>query len=235
MISIKVILVGDSNCRKNALINKFESAFFDMAQHNVGSEFNNIIVDVDNKRFKIQLWDTSGQERFRSIASTYYRKALGAFVVYNTSLRSTFQSLPIHIKNIKECAEPNAVIMIIGNICNPKDPVEVTKSEGENFAKQEKLLFKEVSLEDTDDIFVECMHDLVKEISKRNLQTNVTDQMKPPPILAQEKQEQPKKKKSWFKFFNRDEADKKEEEKKEIERPKEEKKKEIERQKKRRK
>ena len=64
---------------------------------------------------KAQIWDTAGQERFRSITGAYYRNAVGALLVYDITQRSSFESVEKWIKAIKEHADPNIVMILVGN------------------------------------------------------------------------------------------------------------------------
>lgn len=188
MKKIKVVAVGDSNTNKTAFIRILSNGYNDYHE-SIGYEFVSARVDVDDESHEVHIWDTSGQERFKSIAKAYLRGASGAFLMYNPAIRSTFDSLPNHIKFIKEIAEPKIIIMLIANKVNPDDPIEVSNEEGQSFAEKNGLLFGNVLLLPEDIDVCECLHRLVYKIVK----SDVAEQEK------QEKQEKPKSK--IFSFF----------------------------------
>ena len=91
----------------------------------------------------------AGQERFKAITSAHYRKSLGALLVYDITVESSFLHIEKWISEVKEHAEPDIVLMLVGNkldICQ-RDPNERAVSTGraEEFARQHNLLFIETS------------------------------------------------------------------------------------------
>jgi Ras-related protein Rab-2A len=81
----------------------------------IGVEFGSRTIDLDDKVIKLQIWDTAGQESFRSITRSYYRGACAALLVYDISRRDTFQQLNRWLDETKQNSNPNMVIMLIGN------------------------------------------------------------------------------------------------------------------------
>merc|ERR1712050_631591 len=82
----------------------------------IGVEFATKTVQIeDNKLVKAQIWDTAGQERYRSIASSYYRGAVGALLVYDVTDRNSFNHVPMWLKEVEENAEKDCLIMLVGN------------------------------------------------------------------------------------------------------------------------
>ena len=190
---IKVVIVGDSNCEKTEFTTKIIGDMSNTDQITIGVEFQNKKVTVNDKTFTIQLWNTAGQERFRSVSKAYYRNARAAFILYNPAIKSTFDSLPFYLKDLREFSDPNISIMLIGHKLKPKDPILISQTEAESFAQQEHLLHREISMfEETN--YDEIIYDLVKTIS--------------PSINNTNNQPEPKKK-SIFSFFKRNNDDKK--------------------------
>ena len=81
----------------------------------IGVEFGARMVNIDNKQIKLQIWDTAGQESFRSITRSYYRGAAGALLVYDITRRETFDHLASWLEDARQHANPNMTIMLIGN------------------------------------------------------------------------------------------------------------------------
>lgn len=78
-------------------------------------EFGARMVTIDNRQIKLQIWDTAGQESFRSITRSYYRGAAGALLVYDITRRETFNHLARWLEEARQNANNQMVIMLIGN------------------------------------------------------------------------------------------------------------------------
>jgi Ras-related protein Rab-2A len=103
------------------------------------------MVNIDAKQIKLQIWDTAGQESFRSITRSYYRGAAGALLVYDITRRETFEHLASWLEDARQHANPSMTIMLIGNKADLAHRRAVTTEEGEAFAKQHGLVFLETS------------------------------------------------------------------------------------------
>lgn len=111
----------------------------------IGVEFGARMVTIDGRPIKLQIWDTAGQESFRSITRSYYRGAAGALLVYDITRRETFNHLASWLEDARQHANPNMTIMLIGNKSDLAHRRAVSKEEGEQFAKENGLLFLEAS------------------------------------------------------------------------------------------
>ena len=110
----------------------------------IGVEFGARLVNIGGKQIKLQIWDTAGQESFRSITRSYYRGATGALLVYDISRRDTFNHLTRWLEEARQHASPKMVIMLIGNKSD-LEKREVSYEEGEKFAQENGLIFLETS------------------------------------------------------------------------------------------
>jgi Ras-related protein Rab-2A len=97
------------------------------------------------KRIKLQIWDTAGQESFRSITRSYYRGAAGALLVYDITRRETFNHLSRWLEEARQNGNPDMVIMLIGNKSDMEARRQVSFAEGEKFAADHGLIFLETS------------------------------------------------------------------------------------------
>ena len=112
----------------------------------IGVEFGARMITVkDSTQVKLQIWDTAGQESFRSITRSYYRGAAGALLVYDITRRDTFQHLSRWLEEAKQHAQPNMVILLIGNKNDLEHKRAVSTEEGKAFADANGLLFLETS------------------------------------------------------------------------------------------
>lgn len=93
--------------------------FRSLSSQTIGVEFASKIIRVGTgarrKRIKLQLWDTAGTERFRSVSRSYYRGAAGAIMVYDIASHSTFSSLPTFLNDARALASPNLTMLLVGN------------------------------------------------------------------------------------------------------------------------
>ncbi|KAL0366696.1 UNVERIFIED_CONTAM: Ras-related protein RABA5d [Sesamum radiatum] len=98
----KIVIIGDSAVGKSNLLSRYARNEFNMhSKATIGVEFQTQSLEIDGKEVKAQIWDTAGQERFRAVTSAYYRGAFGALVVYDISRRSTFESIPRWLDELK--------------------------------------------------------------------------------------------------------------------------------------
>lgn len=112
----------------------------------IGVEFGARMISVnESTQVKLQIWDTAGQESFRSITRSYYRGAAGALLVYDITRRDTFQHLSRWLEEAKSHAQPNMVILLIGNKNDLEHKRAVSTEEGKAFADANGLLFLETS------------------------------------------------------------------------------------------
>uniref|UniRef100_A0A8C9UK38 RAB2B, member RAS oncogene family n=1 Tax=Spermophilus dauricus TaxID=99837 RepID=A0A8C9UK38_SPEDA len=111
----------------------------------IGVEFGARMVNIDGKQIKLQIWDTAGQESFRSITRSYYRGAAGALLVYDITRRETFNHLTSWLEDARQHSSSNMVIMLIGNKSDLESRRDVKREEGEAFAREHGLIFMETS------------------------------------------------------------------------------------------
>ena len=110
------------------------------------------MVSIDDKQIKLQIWDTAGQESFRSITRSYYRGAAGALLVYDVTRRETFEHLASWLEDAKQHANPNMTIMLIGNKSDMGHRRQVSKEEGAAFAEEHGLIFLETSAKTSENV-----------------------------------------------------------------------------------
>lgn len=111
----------------------------------IGVEFGARMVNIEGKQIKLQIWDTAGQESFRSITRSYYRGAAGALLVYDITRRETFNHLTRWLEEARQNANSNMVIMLIGNKADLEHRRAVSFEEGKKFADDNGLIFLETS------------------------------------------------------------------------------------------
>ena len=103
------------------------------------------MLDINNKKIKIQIWDTAGQEQFQSITRSYYKGAIGALLVYDITRKETFNHITKWLEVVKSYSGKKICIILIGNKIDLEKKRKVSKEDGENFAKKNGILFLETS------------------------------------------------------------------------------------------
>ncbi|CAN6457408.1 unnamed protein product [Victoria cruziana] len=135
----------------------------------IGVEFGARMINIDNKPIKLQIWDTAGQESFRSITRSYYRGAAGALLVYDITRRETFNHLASWLEDARQHANANMTIMLIGNKCDLAHRRAVSTEEGEQFAKEHGLIFMEASAktaQNVEEAFISTAATIYKKIQE---------------------------------------------------------------------
>lgn len=145
--SVKTVIIGDSGVGKTCILTRFTRDFFDeTSQPTLGVEFLAKIVETQKHRIELQLWDTAGQELFRSVTRGYYRGSAIAYLVFDITQRQTFDNLEKWQADIKEVALPNVITVLIGNKSDlAAEKRQVSTEEIEAFAKDHKMEYFEVS------------------------------------------------------------------------------------------
>lgn len=149
----KVVLIGDSGVGKSSLLRRFSGRQFEHeTKATIGVEFSIHNMEVDGKKIRTQVWDTAGQERYRAIANMYYRKATGVILVYDITNHTSFKSLSRWLSEARSNAEPEACASIVGNKSDLRHLRTVTRTEAEEFAKNNHVGFLETSAMDTSNV-----------------------------------------------------------------------------------
>ncbi len=154
MISIKVILIGDSGVGKTCLIQQYTSKEFTEEHITTIAAGDKSFkeVKVGEKTLKLEIWDTVGQEKFKSVNKIYMNQAKIALIVYDMTEQNSFNNLKNWYQELKD---KNDSVEIIGVIANKSDLYEdkvIDKEEGENYAKSIKAIFYETSALDYDSV-----------------------------------------------------------------------------------
>jgi Ras-related protein Rab-2A len=142
----KYIIIGDTGVGKSCLLLQFtDKRFQPVHDLTIGVEFGARLINIDQNQIKLQIWDTAGQESFRSITRSYYRDAAGALLVYDITRRESFNHLNRWLEEARQNGNPNMTIMLIGNKSDLEHRRAVSTKEGEAFAQENGLVFLETS------------------------------------------------------------------------------------------
>lgn len=149
----KIVLIGDSGVGKSNLLSRFTRNEFSLeSKSTIGVEFATKSIQVDGKIIKAQVWDTAGQERYRAITSAYYRGAVGALLVYDIAKHVTYENVERWLKELRDHADHNIVIMLVGNKSDLRHLRAVPIEEARVFAEKNNLSFIEASALDSTNV-----------------------------------------------------------------------------------
>ena len=154
----KILLLGDSEVGKSCFLMRYaDNVFVDNYITTIGLDYKLKYIQLDSGQvIKVQLWDTAGQDRYRTIAKNYYKGSHGILLLYDVTKSSSFENIREWIKDIREEVYEKAIIFLIGNKIDKKDQIKIKTEEGEKLAEEFNIPFFEASAksgENVDEIF----------------------------------------------------------------------------------
>ena len=166
----KYIIIGDSAVGKsNILLRYIHERFNEEFQSTIGVEFGAKNIEINNKICRVQIWDTAGQESFRSITRAYYKNSVCACVVYDITNRNSFQNVQLWIDDCKKQTPKTVLLVLIGNKLDLESKREISYEEGRSFAIDNNMLFFETSAktgENIEELFNKSAQTIVENIDK---------------------------------------------------------------------
>ncbi|CAL9128114.1 unnamed protein product [Musa textilis] len=179
----KMVLIGDSGVGKSNLLSRFTRNHFSLdSKSTIGVEFATRTLQVEGRTVKAQIWDTAGQERYRAITSAYYRGALGALLVYDVTKPKSFENANRWLKELRDHADPNIIVMLIGNKIDLKHLRAIALEDAQSFAEKEGISFLETSALEAINVekaFQIILAEIYRIISKKPLSSSTNPKPRP--------------------------------------------------------
>ena len=198
-IVLKILLIGDSFVGKTSLLLRFtEGNFPDSHMATIGVEFKEKIIKMEDKEVKLQIWDTSGQERFRSITKNFYKNADGIIFVFDVTNLKTFQNIKDWL-NDSEAAQNDFKKILVGNKIDLEKERLIDKVKMENFGAKKNMKCFETSAKDgknVDEIFNVMAELILSNKTDEEIRQNFTQKNRS--LSIPDKSENMKNKKKCF-------------------------------------
>mmetsp|Transcript_19784 Transcript_19784/g.58880 ORF Transcript_19784/g.58880 Transcript_19784/m.58880 type:complete len:204 (+) Transcript_19784:271-882(+) len=145
-MQIKLLMIGDSAVGKTSLLLRYANDTFSSTFiTTIGIDFKIKTISLGGKRVKLQIWDTAGQEQFRTITRSYFRGAQGIVLVYDITDRRTFNSVRSWMAQITDHADNQVNKILVGNKCDNEGKRKVSFDEGQQLAREYGVAFLEAS------------------------------------------------------------------------------------------
>lgn len=153
-INYKIVIIGRSAVGKSSLLLRFtDDRFLEDYLTTIGVDFKFRTLKINGDLFKLQIWDTAGQEKYQTITKTFYKDAHAIVLVYDLTSKASFEEMKnTWYEEAKRNADPNVIFVIVGNKKDEVGKIEVDAAEAERFAKSEGLLSFQTSAKSGDNV-----------------------------------------------------------------------------------
>lgn len=156
-VLVKLLIIGESAVGKSCLLMRFaEDKFTDSFLTTIGIDFKVRHVEINDTKVKLQIWDTAGQEKFRTITKAYYRGAHGILLVFDVTVRESFDQTRMWMNSIKENMTDPVTVVLVGNKCDMQRMVST--EEGAAMAKEFGVEYFETSAKEGTNVETTFMH-----------------------------------------------------------------------------
>ncbi len=176
--SIKITLIGDSGVGKTCIIRRYTSNEFTAESLTTdGVSYSKKEVMYGDEKIQLDLWDTAGQEKYRSMTTSYYRAVHIIIIVFDVTSQTSFEHIKEWMNNIRQFAKIGVMKVIVGNKIDLNDERIVTYNEGKNFAESCNVKYFETSAVTREGI-VELFETICKDYCKTNRKKSIDGNIK---------------------------------------------------------
>ena len=166
---ISIGTIGDSQVGKSAMTEiylnrEFSEEYLTTIGININTKDTKIVINGEEKEIKVKIWDTAGQEKFKSISTQYIKNCDGILLIYAINNKKTFENIENWLNEIEHKKKKNNIpLVLIGNKIDLEKEREVSFQEGEKLAQIYNMEFFECSAKDNINVN-ECFNCLIELI-----------------------------------------------------------------------
>lgn len=169
---LKVIIVGDSHTGKSCILHRLVHGTFESNQDiTIGVDFGTKYIPIQDEIIKFQIWDTAGQESFRSIIRSYYKNIAACFIVYDVCNRVSFENVVNWLRDVDTNSyNEQRRIILVGNKVDLESERQITTAQGQQLAHDNNLDFYECSSKDGTNVqqmFLDLANNIYHDISTK--------------------------------------------------------------------
>ena len=169
-VFFKILLIGDLGVGKSCVILRYvEGDFPGNIMSSIGVDFKTKQIELDEHSIKMQIWDTAGHEKFRTITTSYYKSAQAIIILYDITQKSSFEHIRNWITEIDKFGKQGVLKVIVGNKLDLENNRKISKEDAENLALKYGVKLWEVSAKDNtniEEMFVDTIKTLLEKNSK---------------------------------------------------------------------
>ena len=167
-VFFKILLIGDLGVGKSCVILRYvEGDFPGNIMSSIGVDFKTKQIDYADRLVKMQIWDTAGHEKFRTITTSYYKSAHAIIILYDITQKTSFDHIKNWITEIDKFGKQGVLKVIVGNKLDMENNRKITKEAAENLALKYGIKLWEVSAKDNTNI-EEMFLDTIKTLLEKN-------------------------------------------------------------------
>ena len=142
----KVVIIGAAGSGKTAIVDQLiEKKFSEKPKTTVGVDYRPYRIKIEPFLVQLELWDTAGQENYKSIAKTYFRNSVGCVLVFDVTNQQSFDDLSFWLQTYRELGDPHSEIILVGNKTDLEEQRVISADAAEGFAKENELHYYETS------------------------------------------------------------------------------------------
>ena len=182
VLSCKIVLLGESGVGKTCIISRYINQVFEgntISTNGASYAAKTLHFDDYDKSLKVEIWDTAGQEQYRSLTKIFYKDATAAILVYDITRKKSFDEIKNYwYKQLLDCAPSDIVVGLAGNKADLFDREQVSEEEAKEFAKEIKAIFRLTSA-----MTASGIDELFSAVGKKILDPNYDDEdVEPEPM-----------------------------------------------------
>lgn len=181
----KIIFLGDAGVGKSSILRRYHrDCFTEMTDHTIGVDFFTTLMTKDSKLYKLQIWDTAGQEKFNSLITSYFKESTMAVIVFDTTDHTSFSNVQKWINDYEFISKTNnsshlvKPIIIVGNKCDKTEEREVTKKDVEKYMNDNFISAEYIEVSAKDNLFIDKIYEKMLEFCCSLINSHDTETLK---------------------------------------------------------